>query len=397
MGVLFGRNQAPTAQRGFLEDVGILTRSAGGSGSPATPETALRFSAVWAALRLRADLISTLPVDNFRRAGGYLVEVPKTRLFTRPAEGMLWNEWCYSSQMDLDRYGNTMGHIVARENGYPTQIELWPASEVSVQFTGNLIRSYRYNNRDYAPMDVWHERQYTVAGYRVGLSPLAYAAWTIGGGLAAQSFGLEFYSTGAHPSGTLRNTEQALLDPKVLDAAKARFKVAVSNRDIFATGKEWEFTPGTSDANTAQFLEEQRASAVDVARYIGVPASAIDAAVDGQSITYQNMAQKQLDLLVNFINPAIVRRELKLTADGLPAPRIVKLNSDAIMRLDPTGRVAMTKERITSRTLDPNEARALDNLPPLTTDQVELFAQLFPKQSAPADTTTDTTTLEVPE
>jgi len=135
------------------------------------------------------------------------------------------------------------------------------------------------------------------------------------------------------------------------------------------------------DANSSQFLEEQRASAVDVARYIGVPASAIDAAVDGQSITYQNMAQKQLDLLTNFIAPATTRRELKLTADALPAPRFAKFNTDAILRLDPAARVTLTAEQIKSRVRTPDEVRALENLPPLTPEQVAQFALLFPKDS----------------
>lgn len=380
MGVLFGR---PMQSRSLtLDDLGVPTRSATGTrGAPATADRALRFSAVWAALRLRSDLISTMPVHVYRKTATGQTPAPSTRLFSRPSDGMLWHEWVYASQMDLDRYGNAFGQIVAREAGYPVQIELWPASEVTVLFTGRLIRGYRYGGKEFAPSEVWHERQYTVAGYPVGLSPLAYAAWAIGGGLAAQEFALDFYANGTHPTGTLRHTMEANLDPAVLRTAKARFKEATASRDLFATGKEWEFTPASVDANSAQFLEEQRATAVDVARYIGVPANAIDAAVSGQAITYANVAQRQLDLLTNFIAPATTRRELKLTADALPAPRFLKFNTDAILRLDPAARVDLTAKQIDARVRTPDEVRALENLPPLTPEQVDQFALLFPKES----------------
>lgn len=339
----------------------------------------MRFSALWAALRLRADLISTLPMDVFRYdRDGAQVPAPATPLFRRPSAGMLWHEWMYSSQMDLDRYGNCFGQIVAREAGYPSQIELWAASDTVVRFDGNRIIKYLHRSTEFDPADVWHERQYTVAGYRVGLSPLAYGAWAIGAGLAAQEFGANFYATGAHPSGTLRNTEQSELDPRVTAAAKARFKLATENRDIFVTGKEWEFSPAAVDANSSQFLAELQAAAVDVARFIGVPAYAIDA-VSGASRTYSNVTQEQLHLLVNHLNPAVIRRELALTADALPAPRFCKLNTDALLRLDPAARTKQIGDQIKSWTMTPDEGRALENRPPLTPEDIDLLKSMTSK------------------
>jgi HK97 family phage portal protein len=374
MGLLFG-SRAPQERALTLTDMGVPERTvAGTTGQPATPDRAMRFSAVWAALRLRSDLISTLPVDVFRRTSdGAQVPAPGSALFTQPASGMRLDEWLYATQMDLDRYGNCFGHIVARDAaGYPLQVEPWPASEVRVRMDGYRIRSYVYQREEFTPLDVWHERQYAVAGLKVGLSPLQYAAWVIGAGLSAQEFGLDFYANGAHPTGTLRHTEAANLDPEALTVAKQRFKAATANRDIFATGKEWEFTPTMVDANTSKFLDAQSATAVDVCRYIGVPANSIDAVVSGQSVTYSNLSQRQLDLLVNFLGPAIIRREKALTA-ALPAPRFVKFNSDAMLRLDTTQRTDLVAKQIDSWVMTPDEARALENRPPLTEADIALL------------------------
>ena len=117
MGLLFGSRPAArdSARALTLDSLGVSRGTAGSSGQPATPQTSLRFSAVWAALRLRADLISTLPVDVFRTApDGAQVSAPGTRLFKRPADDILWPEWLYSTQMDLDRYGNCFGLIERR-------------------------------------------------------------------------------------------------------------------------------------------------------------------------------------------------------------------------------------------------------------------------------------------
>lgn len=39
------------------------------------PDSAMRSSAVWAALRLRSDLVSTMPVDAFRDVDGVRLQV----------------------------------------------------------------------------------------------------------------------------------------------------------------------------------------------------------------------------------------------------------------------------------------------------------------------------------
>ena len=44
-----------------------------GGAAAVTNETALRHSAVWACLRLRANLISTMPVDLYRKVDGIQV------------------------------------------------------------------------------------------------------------------------------------------------------------------------------------------------------------------------------------------------------------------------------------------------------------------------------------
>lgn len=356
-----------------------------------TPDSALRSSAVWACLRLRADLISTMPIDVYRRVGGVQVEMTKPVVLVTPGgEQVPITEWLYSSQVDLDRNGNDVGIITAVDGqGKPARIDLQDLSTVKVRGRGSEIVEWTISGKTYSPSEVWHEKQYTLPGIPLGLSPIAYAAWSIGGYLSAQQFALDWFASDANPSGTLRHTTEENISAKVAQVMKDRFKVAVSNRDIFVTGTDWEYTPATADASQAAFLEQMRYGVTDIARFLGVPGDMIDAEATTGSITYANVTQRNLQLLILNLGPAIVRREAALSR-LLAQPRYVKFNTDAILRMDPQARGAALLARVAGRTLAPSEARELDNLPPFTPEQIAEFAALFPAKTSPQPGSTPT-------
>jgi len=366
-----------------LVDAGVPSRSQGRYSAPITGDSAMRHSAVWACLRLRGDLISTMPVDLYRKVGGVDVEVPKSSFLEYPGGPKVHiTEWLYSSQVDLDRYGNAFGIISQRDGqGLPARVDLVPASDTGVKIVGAEVVEYRFGRKVYEPQDVWHERQFTVAGLPVGLSPISYAAMSIGGYLSAQQFALDWFLNGAGPSGHLKNTQKTV---EATEAAtiKGRFKTAILGRDVFVSGNDWEYTPSTAAAADAGWLDQMSAGIPDVARFLGSPADLIDAAVSGQSVTYANITQRNLQLLIMNLGPAIVRREVALSS-ATPKPRRVKLNSDALLRMDPETRERTILARVAGRTLAPSEARELDNLPPLTDTQIAEFDRLFGQPRTP--------------
>ena len=347
-------------------------------------DTALRHSAVWAALRLRADLISTLPVDVFRRVGGQQIEMPKPPIITNPGGSEVdWCEWMYSSQFDLDRSGNCFGLITEINSlGLPNRIDLQPLAEVSVGIVKGEIAYYRICGKEYDPAKVWHERQFTVAGLQIGLSPVAYAAWAIGEYLSIEQFALDWFSNGGVPSAQLKNTQRTV-PRQTAEDVKASFKAAVANRDLWVSGNDWEYNAVQAENMGAEWIEAQQLSVVDIARFFGVPATQIDGAVQGSSITYSNLTQDDLRLMIHHLNPSIIRRENKISAKLLPQPRYIKLNRDALLAMDPKGRAELDKARIDARTLTPDEAREHENQPALTEEQYAQFERLFPPKGAP--------------
>lgn len=392
MGLVFGKRNRPQKRLWGIGSVGELIppRSSSADNGSVLPyvdqNTALRHSAVWAALRLRANLVSTLPVDCFRRVSAELgnqVEVKPTPVLVNPGGARVGIiEWLYSSQVELDRSGNSIGVIQSVDAaGYPARIDLVPSSAVSLRVANNEISEYQINGEKYKPEQIWHERQYTVNGCHVGLSPVAYAAYTLGEWVSVEQFAMNWFGGNAVPRARLRNVERTL-DGAESATVKESWRASVAMGEPFVHGSDWEYELMQADQQSSAWLDAKKFSVNDIARFFDVPADLIDGAVSGQSVTYASISQRNLQFLIMHLGPSITRRENALSM-LVPRPRFVKLNSDAILRLDPQARAAVIKTRIDSRTLAPSEARALENLAPFTAAQMAEFDRFWPARAAP--------------
>ena len=351
-------------------------------------DQALTHSAVWACLNLRADLVSTMPVDVFRRVQGVQVEVTKPPVFVTPglqhggSKPQRWMSWMYATQFDLDSYGNTFGIIRSRDGAnLPAVIELVSATSVTMRCKDGVI-TYQIGGKSYPERDIWHEKQYEVAGLPMGLSPIAHAALSISGYLSAQQFAADWFANQAIPGGHLKNTAKTLNRKESLKA-KASFKAAVSSGDVWVSGNDWDYNVLGAKASEVAFLDTMGASETEVCRFLGVPGDMIDVATKSGSITYANVTQRNLQFLITKLGPAVLRREDAFSADLLPQPRYAKLNANALLRMDLKGRLDAYKVAIDTRIMTPTEARELEERAPLTPEQEAEFARLFPAKAAP--------------
>src|ERR1044072_5961635 len=206
------------AQISSAEDLRTQAREKRSNRVHVTNDSALRNAAVWACLRLRADLMSSFPIDVYRYVNGIQVEVPKPAVLVTPGGLEVGvKEWMYSTEFDLDRAGNCFGIITERTGvigpdgrGLPGRIELVEPGAVTIRGNGSTITKFVINGTEYEPWEIWHEKQYTVAGLPLGLSPVAYAAWTIEETLSAQQFARDWFAAGAVPLAELKNTAKTV-------------------------------------------------------------------------------------------------------------------------------------------------------------------------------------------
>lgn len=367
----------------------ILTDRLGqrSTGLAVTGTTALQQSVVWAARRLRADLLSLMPADVYRpsTAAGINVAVPGSAFLTAPsqvADGhpMSLSEWLYSSQMSLDGVGNSVGLIRARDAfGLPARVDLVRDEDVSMRIRDGQVIKYRIAGTEYTPREVWHERQFTLAGLPVGLSPIAFAALQIAGGASAAQFAVDWFANGAVPSAILKNGKKDLTAAEA-SVMKARFKASMSAGDVFVTGQDWEYSAVAAKAAESSFIEQMEYSDLALTRFFGVPADLVDVRVDSSTINYANITQRNLQLLVMNLGAAIKRRETALSATQA-GDRFVKLNRDAILAMDAKSRADLFAAQIAARTRTPDQVRAIEDLLPLSEADYAQFERLFPVRS----------------
>jgi HK97 family phage portal protein len=381
-------------QRDFFGITGaqdlIPTRFGGGArqvgNQVVTDDKALRHSVVWACLKLRAGLISSFPVDQYRDVLGIQTEWPyKPTILTDPGGTRVsMSKFMSMTQIDRDRSGNAVGLIVERSSaknryypqGLPARIELQPAAACSYIERADKPDVWKIAGKFYDPADVYHETSNQIAGLKVGLPTVIYAALAIGEGLSMQQHGLDWFGSGGIPKARMRNLAKRLA-PEEIATAKQWYADTINNGDVLVTGNDWEYDFIQSQTAGSEFIDGRNLSDAAVCRFFDTPAALVDvSASNGASITYANITQRNTDFLIYHLGPTVTDREEDLTR-LLPQPRYVKLNTDALLRMDPQTRQEVMRSRIEGRTLTNAEARALDNMKPLTRSDKDEFIEIY--------------------
>ncbi len=359
------------------------------TGYGTSSDNAMRHAAVYACVRLIADAVASFPVDAFvGDVGMHLGEAervtPKPPVLVKPSDYLSGVQWVHQVMMSLLLQGNAYGLITNTDRvGYPTQIDLLDPQAVTVRrSTGNDVNTvtttliaagrkvFKIGTSTLTEREVWHCPGPMMPGELSGLSPVKYAARTIGMGVAAEEFGANYFRNGIHPT-AVATTEQEVSEDDA-KTIKTRIRAAVAGRDTPVLGKGVKLTPWGVNPQDSQLLEVQRYNEVMVCQIFGVPPEMIGASSEGSSITYANREQRAMDFLNNSINPWLTRLEDSFTA-LFPRTTFVKFDTKGLLKSDLKTRYEAWKIGIDGGFLRPEDARQFEDLPPM------------PQQVAPPD------------
>ncbi|MEV0149093.1 MULTISPECIES: phage portal protein [unclassified Nonomuraea] len=353
-------------------------------------EASLQKVAVWASVTLLAGTASMLPLDVFSGDGPDKRERTPPRWLADPAgDGNGLDDWLWQWMFSWLLRGNVVGLIGERDprTGSPTQIVLQHPDEVSMwrDSRDGEIR-VRIAGQEVDLAKVWHRRVYPVPGRLLGMSPIAHHALTIGVGISALRFGAQWFEEGAHPTGIL--SSEANLEQADAATAKQRFLAAIQGRrEPVVLGKGWSYQPIQIAPGESQFLETNNFTAAECCRIYGPGIAEILGYETGGSLTYQNIEQRNLQLLIYALDPWLTRIE-RVVSRLLPRPQYAKFNRAALLRTDLLTRYRAYQIAIRNRFGTPDEARELEDRPPLTPEQIDQLTTLPPAGSAG---TTDST------
>jgi len=125
-----------------------------------------------------------------------------------------------------------------------------------------------------------------------------------------------------------------------------------------------DFTPLTMDPASLQLAQARNVSNLDIALMFGVPPYMLGIAV--ASDTYANVASRLVELVEFTLLPIARRIESVIDAE-FPRGTNMRINVDALRRADTTTRYQAYNVAIQGGWMDPEEVRALENLPPRAT------------------------------
>ncbi len=345
---------------------GFIAASAYGGGG--STEQALCNSASWACINILADAFGRTPLDVVRGEGVGRRQVnPTPTLIARPSGMVLTDVWRFQLGWSMVTDGNAFGDITSwTAQAYPATVELLDGCSVTERKVVDGIPQVKVDNvvrRLYPHGDLWHVPGRTVpAGSPFALSPVAYAAKAIGTSLSAEDFSYRFFDDGGHPSSILYSSKD--INAEQAAAIKAAWRRATSGtgREVAVLGADLKHEQIQTPAGETQFIETERLAVEKVCRYWGVPPGMVYGAISGESITYQNVTDADLNFLKHSLDVYYVRVEGALS-DLLPRPQFVKANRNSILRASPKARFEANQIALANRQVTVNELRALEDLP----------------------------------
>lgn len=354
------------------------------SGVSVTPATALKLSAVWACVSLRAATISSLPLhlrdDGKRHATRHPLY---TILHDSPNADMTASEFWEMQLASLDLWGNAYAEI--ERNGVGQVVALNPLrpEKVTVKRAKSGALRYVYwrdgKEVEYPQERIFHLKGFTLDGL-VGLSPVQYQAETMGGLLSANRAAAREFLNGLKVGGFLKVGSTTLKPDQrtKLSAALAKFGLPENAGKwmILEAGMEPASSQGMKvNPVDAQLLESRYFGIEEVCRAFRVPPQLIGH-TDKASSWASSLENTNLGFLTYSLRPTLVRIEQAITrqllAPGERGAYRPKFSVEGLLRADSAARSTFYREMLQNGVFTINHVLDLEDLPPVEGGDVRI-------------------------
>ena len=332
-------------------------------------DKALTLTAVWCAIRLLAESVSSLPVSVYsKQANGDKLEDSKSPIYNlvKFKPNYYQNKITFFEfiMLSICTEGNSYVQIVRNNSGTPVQLICLSPSDVTVVINDNELFYQVDGGSVLDSSDVLHFKTITDDGV-TGLSPIDQCAKALNWGVSLEEFGSTFFSNGAKPSSILQ-TDRALSDT-ALQRLKTSFnnnygKLKNSNSTIVLE-EGLTFKPISISPEQAQFLSSRQFSIEEVARIFNVPPHMLK---DLSKSSFNNIEMQSQEFVTYTLMPYITRIEqemnLKLFRTNELGKTFIEFNVNGLLRGDVKSRTEAYKTAITNGYMSINEVRQKENM-----------------------------------
>ena len=371
----FSGGRLVTPEKG--SQTGPVSASGRVGDSVVSDERTLQIATVFACVRLISSVVAGLPLDVFETKGDERTRVgleqPLARLLRySPNPYMTAVEFREAMTMQLCFYGNA--YALIERNGAGDVVSLLPllSANMDVRLEGKRV-IYRYKRdteyADFKPSEVFHLKGFGFNGL-VGLSPIAFATRAAGVAVAMEDQQRDFYANGAKSpqllmtgDRTLSKDQRAQLEQNFKEIAGGPVKKRLWILEAGFTTQAIGVSP--QDAET---LAARKFQVAELARFFGVPPHLVGD-VERSTSWGSGIEQQNLGFLQYTLKPYLDRWEAAIWRWLVKPAEIARYhaehNLEGLLRGDSAARATFMTALVNSGLLTINEARRLDNRPPL--------------------------------
>lgn len=355
------------------------------AGVNVTPETALTFSAVFAAHKILAESTAMLPLFLLKRlAGGGKEPATQKRLYSvlHDVANPEMDAYLVRETMTahLASWGRAHAKIDYDANG--DVVALWPIHPKRVTVKRNPQKALYFEvslpnggTQNYRWDEMLYLRGMSPDGINV-YTPISLQKQGIGLGLAAEAFGAALFDNGATPKGVL--TSPTSLSDKAYERLKLNWNnehQGISNANKIALleeGVKWEDTSIPPD--DAQFLQTRQFQVEEIARWYRIPPPML--ALAEKAMTYASVEAFGLQFVTYTLFPWLVRWEKGISMQLLLERERSKYFAEHLMTALLRGDTAARNQSYaTGRQwgwLSVNDIRTMENMNPIDGGDVYL-------------------------
>ena len=334
-------------------------------------KTVLQVNAVFSAVSLIADTISTLPLDSYVRDG-------ETREVYRPQPA-----WIQKPDVDLPREafynsmivsllldGNAFVRVFSNRRGEVVNLTVLNPLHVDIKRTGvgRLQYVVQGEDRPLTAEEVIFVPDLVRPGTVRGVSRVQALKENFGLAMAIEKFAATFFGQGTNMAGIIEfpgqlTAEQAKDLAAGFDSRHRGWRKG-HKTGVLSGGAE--FKPTQVEPEKAQAIEARRLAVEDVARAFNIPPHLLG--LPGTN-SYASVEQTNLAWVTHGLRPIISKIEGAMTPllqrypDGEQA--FIKFNLDGLLRADIQARMSAYSTGLQAGFLTINDVRRLEDLSPM--------------------------------
>jgi HK97 family phage portal protein len=348
----------------------ILTTNAG---VLVNANSSLGLTAVWSAISLTADTISTLPCKGYRYDDNNQATLltPQPTWISKPDPDMTASSFWQAYITSMMLHGHGFARIY-RDGDRVVGMAVLNPIKVKMKRLDDATIEYRYDNKVIPSRDIRSTPYFLQPGEVRGTSPIVQLAQNLGLAIALDTFTARFFGSGANP-GLVLKTPGKLTTDQVEDLANQvdakHAGLTASHRPlILQGGLETEKTTNANDQN--QLIESRRFAVEDVARIFNTPPHLLG--LPGYN-SYASVEESNLQWISHQLRPLATKLESTFS-DLLPPGQFLRFNFGALERGNLTSRATAYSQLTQAGIISTDDARRLEDLPLINTD-----ASTFPR------------------